>query len=378
MVPLQHALVLIILNDKLTYWCDYAVQTIHLLSAKNTVVVFCSEDAISWKDVFTARTSISCFEKKWNALLFHPFFFIPGQRFEMIKLLNYQINARFLHWYLQKISKQKKKIFWFFDPLYITSLISPFSDYLSVYDCVDYYQGVSKQLQMKDQFLLRTATVVFANSKTLVRKFRAYRSDIHLVPLGFAKDVFEQAKVHRTPKEKHTIIGFVGGITRRIDYRLLTVVAKRFPEIIFQFYGACRADAMKTNGKLDKDIETYFSLPNVRLEGPVLKMDIPSVIASFDLCIIPYRTEDTFNRYCFPMKVMEYFYMGKPVLATPIEELKRFPKFVSLGATPEEWEFFIRALLSRPWPVQYQREQRKIANVNSWEKKISYLTEYID
>ena len=36
--------------------------------------------------------------------------------------------------------------------------------------------------------------------------------------------------------------------------------------------------------------------------------------------------------------------MGKPVVSTPIEELKAFPTFVKIGNTAEEWEKHIKTL----------------------------------
>jgi len=77
------------------------------------------------------------------------------------------------------------------------------------------------------------------------------------------------------------------------------------------------------------------------------------------------------------MKLFEYFYMGKPVISTPIEELKRFPKFVKTGDTAEEWEHNIKELLSKPWPRRFQKEQRRLATQNSWEKKLFYITSLI-
>jgi hypothetical protein len=77
------------------------------------------------------------------------------------------------------------------------------------------------------------------------------------------------------------------------------------------------------------------------------------------------------------MKTLEYFFYGKPVVSTPIEELKQFPKFVRIGKTTVEWERNIRELLSKPWPINFQKEERKIAKVNSWDKKLSEITRLI-
>lgn len=78
------------------------------------------------------------------------------------------------------------------------------------------------------------------------------------------------------------------------------------------------------------------------------------------------------------MVLFEYFYMGKPVVSTPIEELKRFPKYVKIGKDYKEWERIIEDFLSKPWPKNYQMEQRKLAEENSWENKINTITSFID
>ena len=74
------------------------------------------------------------------------------------------------------------------------------------------------------------------------------------------------------------------------------------------------------------------------------------------------------------MKLFEYFFLGKPVVSTPIEELKRFPKFVKIGNTNEEWEKHIKNLLSKPWPKENQKQQRKLSEENSWRKKVAKIT----
>ena len=77
------------------------------------------------------------------------------------------------------------------------------------------------------------------------------------------------------------------------------------------------------------------------------------------------------------MKLFEYFYMGKPVISTPIEEVKRFPNYVKIGNTVEEWKKHITSLLSHSWPKSYQKKQREMAIANNWSKKISIIGEII-
>jgi hypothetical protein len=104
---------------------------------------------------------------------------------------------------------------------------------------------------------------------------------------------------------------------------------------------------------------------------------IKEILGNFELGIIPYDIRFDFNRYCYPMKLFEYFYMGLPVISTPIEELKRFPKIVKIGNTTKKWEAHLKSILSTPWPEKYQKEQKRLALENSWEKKVSNILQII-
>ena len=65
--------------------------------------------------------------------------------------------------------------------------------------------------------------------------------------------------------------------------------------------------------------------------------------------------------------------MGLPVISTPIEELKRFPKFVKIGKNPGEWSKYTNDLLSKIWSKKHKEEQRRLAEQNSWEIKVNMI-----
>ena len=78
------------------------------------------------------------------------------------------------------------------------------------------------------------------------------------------------------------------------------------------------------------------------------------------------------------MKLFEYFFLGKPVVSTPIVELRKFKKYVKTGATSKMWREHIRALISESWPKKYQKEQRRLALDNNWREKISSILKMVD
>ena len=104
---------------------------------------------------------------------------------------------------------------------------------------------------------------------------------------------------------------------------------------------------------------------------------VPGIISQFNVGMIPYDPKLDFNRYCHPMKIFEYFYLGKPTVSTNIEELKRFPKFVKIGKNVDEWKKIINKLLANKWPKSYQNEQKELAIENSWQNKIENILSHI-
>ena len=73
------------------------------------------------------------------------------------------------------------------------------------------------------------------------------------------------------------------------------------------------------------------------------------------------------------MKKFEYFYLGKPLISTEIVELNRFSKFVKIGNNYSDWQKYIKEYLKKSWPKSFQKEERKLAEVNSWENKINSI-----
>lgn len=365
-------------NGRVQDGCDYATQTIRLLVRTGHVYGLCLGEPISWRTILSCR-ALPIIQKSFGTVIFRPVFFIPGQRNYFIRRINYLANAFALRIYISFIHPYTKKFLWFFEPFNMPDLLKMFKGYTTIYDCVDYFYDFSNTARKDEQYILACVGHVFANSKTLQTHLKKFRNDVCFVPLGFSLDLFRQyepTKIVRIVR-KQFIVGYVGNIDARIDTRLLTIVVRACPEMQFQFYGNIKPMIRLSNGKLHKPFQRLFALPNATYNGEVPKSIIPAVIDTFDVGMIPYRMDSGLNRHCFPMKTLEYFFYGKPVISTPIEELKRFPNLVRIGKTTLEWERNIRELLSKPWPDSYKRAQRRLATENSWERKIMAISKTI-
>lgn len=370
-------LIVVAFNSPFRSGLDYAPQTMKILSRSHTVIGFSLGEPITWRSLLSGSAG-PLVQKKYNYWLMRPFFIIPGMRFKIVMNINYAISASILFAYCSVRYFHKKKLLWFFEPFYMPLLLTVFHGYKSLYDCVDYFDAFSEYASRCHKLMLQKATIVTANSSVLLKQLHGHRADIHLVPLGFASDEFKRIPMKR--KRRHdgnVVIGYVGGINFRLDYSLLINVAKRLPSAYFEFVGQREHDPDNDQVLLSKQISDLFSLPNVIWRKPVAKNKIAGVIARFDVCIIPYDTSNLFNRYCFPMKVMEYFSLGKPVVSTSIRELYQYKDVLQISKTAESFVKSIRMLIRHKDTIRMKNRRKEIAASHSWDNKVNMISEVI-
>ena len=380
---IQNRIIIIPFNLPWVWTTDYTNQTAKILSKKNIVICFLWEDALSIKQYITFRKKPEFLRHhSKNIFLYSPVHVIPFRRFKLITNLNLLVNVMIVKLLIDIIARKfgrKRKIAWIFHPNfhYFSRLLG--RKYVIVYDCIDFFAMGSREEKLEiannEQNLVQKADLVVANSKVLRKHLLKYRKDAHLVPQGFRLDQYLKYKNNKKAKREKPLIGYIGAVNYRIAYNLLIQLAKRNPKWNFIVSGPI-LEKEKITKEQSREMGTLFNLPNVRYELRN-KKEMPQIISEFDIAMIPYDIFQDFNKYCYPMKLFEYFYLGKPVVTTPIEELKRFPKFVKIGKTAEEWEWNIKNLLSKPWPIRYKRRQRKLARENSWQNKIEKIMSYI-
>jgi glycosyltransferase involved in cell wall biosynthesis len=107
----------------------------------------------------------------------------------------------------------------------------------------------------------------------------------------------------------HPRLGYFGAIEPwLIDQQLIHYVSSRRPAWHWVLVGL-RASPL--------EIE---ALKNVHYLGSKPYAAMPQFAASFDVCVLPWVTDNEFVNYGSPIKVREYLATGKPVVITPIYE----------------------------------------------------------
>lgn len=363
---------------------DYQRQTAKLLCRSNRVVVYCEYRKKAFNDLLLFRTRPwMLFERHDDVFFYFPVDCIPLVRFEVVKKINGFINACLLFLFLKQNPFSSKILLWGFQPG-VAWIKKNFPwKHVSLYDCVDYYSSLIPEhgavIRKQEQYIKKTFDTMVVNSRTLYRLHHKDRQDLVIVPLGFASPE-KYIRGRLTPlgvSPNKPIIGYVGAINYRIDFPFLIKLMKRNPQWNFIVWGPRQKDPQDSFRRVDYYVNVLFSLPNVIHGESYSKDEVYTVIRTFDIGIIPYDVVNPFNKFCFPTKIFEYFYCGIPVVSVLIEELRRFPRYVKIGSTVEEWEEHIKELLARPWPKTYQRQQRRLAEENSWERKVNAITKHL-
>ncbi len=385
----NNSLVVIPFNLPWEWSTDYTNQTAYELAKRgNTVICYMWSEKYSIREYIRLKRELRVVNKiKKNLYVYYPILYIPFRRYSAILKLNDHLNQLILKTFLRMLilkNKFKCKLLWIFDPR-LQPLTGSFRrEWKVIFDCVDYFAASSdkqseiKDLLKKEKRLVKSADLVVANSMVLQKYLEKYGKAVELVPQGFRVDDFKKdrkRKVEIIKRPGRPLIGYVGAINYRLDYKLLYDLAVNNQNWDFAIWGPVFEKKL-----LSRESYKYLSklkkLPNL-IVGNSLKKDIPGIINQFDVGVIPYDIKNKFNEYSYPMKIFEYFYLGKPIVSTDIIELKRFPDIISIGNNSEQWQKIISKTLLSKWPDEKRKFQKRMAEENSWSKKVNQILSYI-
>jgi len=239
-----------------------------------------------------------------------------------------------------------------------------------VYDCLDDFAAFEgwhdpRMIERYEEELFRSAKLVTASARGLVARAKAAGVDAELVPNGVELQWFradtEAKRIEKPAGAK--VFGFIGAIYEWIDLGLVEALAKLRPDDLVVLVGPLKAGVAA-------ELERVKALPNVRFVGPVPHREVASWIAAFDACLLPFK-RNRLTESVNPLKLHEYFALGKPCLATGIPEIARWGELVSLADTADALPAAV-ARIEGEWrdpelSVFRTAARRKVALEHSWD-----------
>ncbi|MGZ5473887.1 MAG: glycosyltransferase [Thermoanaerobaculia bacterium] len=236
-----------------------------------------------------------------------------------------------------------------------------------VYDCMDEWKnfpGIRDAMLREEERLVATADVVAVSGARLFEKWRSARPVLVRNAADF--DFYESA-----PREdllgdtKRPVIGYFGAIASWFDVELVRFAASERPDYSFVLIG----------GVFDVNVAALENLPNVHLLGQQPYSRMPSYLASFDACIIPFVV-DEITAATDPVKFYEYISLGKPVVAAPMPELASYGDLLYVASTPAEFVAKLDDAVRENDPALAARRVA-LARENTWTARAQTLRDAI-
>ena len=110
-------------------------------------------------------------------------------------------------------------------------------------------------------------------------------------------------------------------------------------------------------------------------------MEIPHLVAWFDVCINPFKL-DKLSDSVSPIKLYEYIASGKPIVSVDMPAAREFEQLVSLSRTPQEFVDAIADHLASKNQgdafTEAEVEMRqKFLKEFSWDARFNQVEEFI-
>jgi glycosyltransferase involved in cell wall biosynthesis len=295
----------------------------------------------------------------------------PSNRVDsaLLERVNAAIFRQALRWeVLRFIREDEESIAIVQSPFW--GLVLQSGDFTTIaYDCLDeitLFSGRAsvERFESYERHLIDIASTTFVTAEKLEERLRtiAPGHPVVRVPNGVDFEWFqERAARQGSPPDiqetSHPVAGYVGVLRAWFDYDLVGHLARTMPDVSFIMVGPLDFEFRNSHLR---------AIPNLRWIGRREYAEMPRYISAFDVCLIPFLTGKV-SQTTNPVKVFEYFALGKPVVSTPMHELLPFRNdgLLRFAGGQEEFASAIRDSLTEP-PGELPERRRDVARRHSW------------
>ena len=265
------------------------------------------------------------------------------------------------------------------DPLH-ENLIGMFGEKVSIFYCTDEFTSLKgkpyfrskKLIRSHERMLLKKADITLVISDTLYIAKSPYANTIKIFPNAVDVRHFKPldeselelpAEVLKIPKP---IIGYLGGLSDRVDIPLLNMLSAKHLEWSFVLMG-------RLLDKIEKSIicKRFIERGNVYVLGSRPFEQLPRYLNAFNVCILPLDVNHPFNINCSPLKLYEYLATGKPIVSTDLPHVRKFKDVVRIGRNVDD----IANLIKKCFNEKDSLKEKRIAMAkeNTWEKRVTEM-----
>jgi glycosyltransferase involved in cell wall biosynthesis len=178
-----------------------------------------------------------------------------------------------------------------------------------------------------------------------------------------AKDWQEPEDLAAIP---HPRLGYFGAIESwLLDQDLIRYISAKKPDWHWVLLGLKAA-------KLDIE-----SLPNVHYLGAKPYAEMPRYAAGFDVCVLPWVTDNKFVSYGSAIKVREYLATGKPVVITPLYEYESWDAILRISRSYDDFIAHVKDALEGDDAGKKSARQESV-KASTWDARTEMVSRDIE
>lgn len=163
------------------------------------------------------------------------------------------------------------------------------------------------------------------------------------------------------------IVGYFGAIAPWLWFDEINHLITTRTDIGFVFLG----------GEFNLGSKKITNEKNVFIGGHIPYRDLPIFATHFDVCWIPFEPGEI-AKTTSPLKLYEYFALGKPVVvSSEMKECTQYPE-VFFGSNRHELSSAIDQAFSKSKDENFRQEMYRLALANDWQDRAKQLAEIIE
>lgn len=290
-----------------------------------------------------------------------PVFFLKNERlFNLLFPVNVLIYKLTLKWAMHKLGMRNPIAITAYNPIFGLALLNKLGERSHYYYCYDGVESVffGKRIFAIENRFSQLVKAIITTSDYLNAEKMKLNPNTFVVKNGVDFPVFRVFSKNHVYKRERKRVGFIGSLDPRFDIETVEHVIGKLPHFDFEFTGDMRNETLKSR------MQKYS---NVKFFDPIKPNDVPELLATYDVGIIPYLVNDV-NKNIYPLKINEYLAVGVPVVMNAFANLPEFEGLVSVATDKED---FVRKLIAETEDdtEQYIRRRIDFASANSWESR---------
>ena len=236
------------------------------------------------------------------------------------------------------------------------------------YDCLDEWEtfkGIGEYLLEQEKVLAQNCDILSVTSKKLLEKWKKTNDNCILVRNACDYEHFSGAKENDIIAEKKKpIIGFFGSIAYWLEVEYISYAASSRRDWNFILLGG-----------IFTDVSSIEKLPNVHLLGNQPYELMRDYLFNFDVCLIPFK-KNKITEAVDPVKLYEYFSLGKPVVARDLDEIRFYGDLLYLFDSKEDFLMAIEKALAED-SGELRQKRITVAATNTWNDRIKQIDEAV-